>query len=43
MITNVDDDRAEVILLEGDRETRFPLASAEGMFLCFGERIGIPV
>lgn len=30
MITTVDEERAEVILRDGDRETRFPLASAEG-------------
>ena len=30
MITTVDDERAEVIVRDGDRETRFPLASAEG-------------
>lgn len=30
MITTVDEERAEVIVRDGDRETRFPLASAEG-------------
>lgn len=30
MITTVDEERAEVIVRDGGRETRFPLASAEG-------------
>src|SRR6476646_7061299 len=30
MITTIDEERAEVTVQDGDRETRFPLASAEG-------------
>src|ERR1700741_4374730 len=30
MITTVDEERAEVIVSDGGRETRYPLASAEG-------------